>query len=261
MDFITARHSGNSGDLVSSLPGLRELYRKTGKKIRLYLWLNRHAHYYEGAVHPVKNGEVQVMLNSYMQEALKPLIESQDYIESCQVWNGEHIDVNLDRIREVNLNMSAGTLSRWYFQVFPDMACDLSEPWLQVELLKTNRIIVNRTQRYLNPMMEYHLLRDYEDVWFAGTAAEHKIFCEEFGLDIPHLFVNDFYDLARAIAGCRFFIGNQSMCFQIAEGLKVPRIFESCYACQNVIPVGVHAYDVAMSSGLKYYVEYLNGLL
>jgi hypothetical protein len=55
--------------------------------------------------------------------------------------------------------------------------------------------------------------------------------------------VSNFLELARVIAGCKFFIGNQSFPFAVAEGLKVPRALELCFECPNVIPEGPQAYD------------------
>jgi len=63
----TFLHSGNSGDIIASLPAIREFYRKTGIKPILYLRKGVEAFYYEGAVHPVKNSEGKsVMLNDAM---------------------------------------------------------------------------------------------------------------------------------------------------------------------------------------------------
>ena len=57
-------HQGSIGDCWAAIPAMREHYRKTSKKVNLYLVKDIKADYYEGAVHPTKNssGE-QVMLN------------------------------------------------------------------------------------------------------------------------------------------------------------------------------------------------------
>lgn len=43
---------------------------------------------------------------------------------------------------------------------------------------------------------------------------------------LEYIPVEDFMHMANIIAGCRFFIGNQSFPFAIAEALKVKRLLE-----------------------------------
>ena len=40
-------------------------------------------------------------------------------------------------------------------------------------------------------------------------------------MDVPH-----FLDFAQIVAGCKFYVGNQSFGLSLAEGLKVPRFCE-----------------------------------
>jgi len=49
--------------------------------------------------------------------------------------------------------------------------------------------------------------------------------------------------MASKISACDLFIGNQSMPFAIAEGLKVRRILEVAPAVPNVIPEGGEFYE------------------
>jgi hypothetical protein len=260
-------HAGNSGDLISALPSIRELYRKTGEKQTLLLEKDRKAIYYEGAAHPVKNEEgEQVSLNQQMIDMLKPLLEAQEYIKEVKIWDGkeESVDVDLNLIRESFVNVPFGSLSRWYFQVYPDLACDLSKKWIEVPATDIDyaisKIIVTRTQRYLNPNIDYSFLKEQEqDIIFAGTAFEHQIFCTQFDLDIPRLSVTDFLQYAQAIQQCRFYLSNQTFGFQVAEGLKHPRIVELCNFAPNVTPIGEYAFDFYHQGALEYYVATLSG--
>ncbi len=199
-----------------------------------------------------------------MCEMLIPLLKAQSYIEDATIWNGEHIDVNLNKIRETPMNQSAGILSRWYFWVFPNLACDISKPYLEMPYLHydyaVGKILVNRTIRYHNPFVRYNFLKDYEsDLLFTGTKQEHEIFCDRWALSIPYLEISNFYQLAQAIAQCRFLLGNQSMPMQIAEGLKTPRMVEVCQSCPNVIPIGGEGYDFVQQVGAEYYFNFLYG--
>lgn len=261
---VSFRHSGNFGDLISSIPSMRTFYENTGRKVILYMWLDRKAFYYQGAAHPVKDeGGNMVMLNQYMFDMARPLLMAQDFIEDVKVWDGEEIKVNLDRIREQFVNMPNGSISRWYFYVFPDLAFDLSRVWLDVpdtdKDLAKGKIIINRTVRYNNEMASYHFLRSHEEnILFAGAPEEYQKFCDSFALKVPRLEVDNFLELAQAIKQSKFFIGNQSMCFQLAEGMKKPRIVELCAAAPNVIPIGENAFDFYTQIGLEYYFKKLN---
>lgn len=256
-------HWGSIGDIWASLPAVRELSRKTGAKITYYLGANQQAEYYEGAVHPTKNdfGQ-QVLLNEKMIEMIIPLLEAQDYIEKAVMYDWEKVDCDLSAIRNTFVNMPFGHISRWYFTVFPDLACDLSEQYIfvpdnTIDYAK-GKIILNRSERYNNPNISYAFLKEYEkDILFVGTDYEFNNMCATFDLNILRLAVADFKVLAQAINQCKFLIGNQSQAFQLAEGLKVPRIVEQCNYAPNVIPIGEYAYDFYAQEALEYYVKTL----
>lgn len=260
-------HSGNAGDTLASLPAIREFYRSTGKKPILYLRKGVKAFYYEGAVHPVKDeaGD-SVMLNDSMISMLMPLLKEQDFLEDVKVWDGEKIDVDLDNIRETNVGMPAFSINRWYFYVFPDLACDLTKEWMRVpdseKDLANGKIIISRTERYNNQNIDYSFLKPYEeDLIFSGTMREYNNFCMRFDLNIRKLNITNFLELAQAIKQSKFHISNQTMAFQISEGLRHPRILEICTYAPNVIIFGENAYDFIAQQGLEYYFHKLNGTL
>ncbi len=259
-------HFGNTGDVICSLPALREFYNKFKVKPILYLVINHPAVYYEGCIHPIKdeNGK-HVSLNEAMANFLIPLIKEQEYIEDCKIYVDEEIDANLSFIRDTNVNCPYGDLRRWYFYVFPNLACDLSKQYIHVpdseKDLAKGRIIVCRTERYLNEKRSYSFLKEHEDkLLFAGTTMEHIIFCNQFNLKIEHFLPENFLELAQAIKQAKFLLSNQTMIAQIAEGLKTPRIVELCHFAPNVIPVGENAFDFYSQVSLEYYFNYLNGL-
>lgn len=257
-------HQGSLGDTVASLPAIREYYKKCGKKAVLYLQAGLKAVYYQGAVHPTMadDGVTNVMLNKEGISMMSPLFKAQEYIADCKIWENEPIHINLGMIRETNVGMPNLCLSRWYFQCFPDLACDLSEVWLNVpntdKDFAKGKIIVTRTERYLNPNINYKFLKKYEkDVIFSGTELEYQIFKLRYDLNIPKLVVKDFLELAQAIKQSKFHVSNQTMAFQISQGLKHPRIVELCEFAPNVIVIGKDAYDFMSQESLEYYVDYL----
>lgn len=270
----TFAHAGNAGDVIAALPALRAFYRKTGTKPILYLIRNHPAEYYEGAVHPVKdeNGNT-VNLNDEMIALLTPLLKQQEYIEDvrvCGVEFGEW-DVALSEIRNTFCNIPFHDLRRWYFYVYPDLACDLSEQYLFVPDSEKNftkdKIIIARSERYHSGHVDndnegYSFLKKYEDnLVFSGTMREHNKFCMDYDLNIPKLSINNFLELAQALKQSNGLVSNQTMIFQIAEGLKIPRVVELCSFAPNVIPTGENAFDFHHVVHLKYYFHLLNGTI
>lgn len=256
--------SGNSGDTLAALPSMREFYRKTGIKPTLYLRKDVEAFYYEGAVHPIKNSETgkNVMLNQQMIDLLTPLLKAQPFLEDVKVWVDEPIGCDLDAIRETNVGMPSLSINRWYFYVYPDLACDLSEQWLTVpdsdKNLAKGKVIITRTERYRNENIDYSFLKPYEDeLIFSGTMREYNTFCMQFDLNIKKLTVDNFLTLAQAIKQSRFHITNQTMANQISTGLGHPSILEVCTFAPNCIPIGEDRYDFLAQKGLEYYFNVL----
>lgn len=255
---ITFKHSGNTGDIIYALAGIKSLCDKYDWSADIRLRLDQKGTYYDGAKHPL--GEF--IFTDLMYKLLKPLLVTQPWVNSVKKYAGQKIQIDLDLIRQRDINMPFGHIARWYFYVFPDMACDLSKPWIDVP--KDDRwsdtIIVNRTERYQNPHIHYSFLRRYKNVVFVGTIGEYQIMVKQ----IPHMKFADmknFYQLAIAINSCKMFIGNQSMCFALAEAMKSPRILEVCSFAPNVIPEGPGpAYDFLSQAAFEYYVEELAGV-
>ena len=81
---------------------------------------------------------------------------------------------------------------------------------------------------------------------------EHEYFCSTWNMEVPYLMVDNFLELAESIQSCKFFLGNASSCFQLAEALKVPRLLEICPMIPNVIPVGEKAYDAYHQVHIEY---------
>lgn len=258
-------HDGSIGDIWASLASIQGYYKKTGRKAVYYLTNGQAAIYYEGAVHPTRNADgVQVMLNEEMINMMLPLLKSQDYIADAAIHNGEKINIDMNRIRQTFVNMPQGILSTWYVIVYPDLEFNLADQFLFVEDsekdLAKGKIIIARTERYQNPNIDYAFLKDYQDkVMFSGTKKERNLFCMQFDLDIPRLEIKDFLELAQAIRQSDGLISNQTMIFQLAEGMHVPRAVELCSFAPNVIPIGEKAYYFYAQGALELYFHMLNG--
>jgi hypothetical protein len=264
---ISVKHSCNIGDLISSLAGVRQYWRDTHEKIVYYQQLNVEGVYYQNYEHPTKNGDKQVMCNEVMFEMIKPLLLSQPYIEDVLEYSGQKVVVDLDKIRsEIFVNMPYGSLQSWYFLAFPDLATDISEAWLHIPNTfniyeqYADKILINFTCRYRNTFINYFFLKEYEDkLVFTGTENEHKAFCEQWKIEIPLLVVKDFLELAKIMKQCKFFLGNQSFCWNLANAIGVPRILEMFQLAPNCTPfVGKDNYGFFHQGGLNYYFNKLN---
>ena len=259
--FIKVKTSSPAGDLISFLAGLRRFWEDTGKASVVYQRLNMVGVGTDTSIHPYLNEfEEPVCMNQYAFDMLYPLMTSQPYIKDFLVYTGEQdLDIDFDLIRQERYtNQPRGSLNRWFNYVFPQMASDLSKPWVDVEAEKNNKIVINFTQRYRNNLPTYFFLKDYQsDIVFVGLEKEKDIFCSMWNLDIQHFVVKDFLELAKIIKGCKFFLGNQSFCYQLAEAMKVPRILEIFPLMPNVIPVGEKAYDFYHQGSLDYYFKKL----
>ena len=263
-EFISYKSSSPSGDLISFMAGIKEMYKKTGKRGIVYQRLGMPGISYAESIHPFQNTEGEpICMNEYMFNHLRPLLLSQEYIEDYKIYTGEEVFFDFDLIRLARYtNQPKGSLNRYFNYVFPQMASDISKSWLEVELNNdySDKIVINYTQRHRNHILNYFFLKPYQDrIIFSGLKKERDIFCENWGLDIPLLEVNDFLELAKVIKGCKLFMGNASMCFQLAEAMKVPRILETFPMLPNVIPTGGIAYDFYDQNAGEHYFNELNG--
>lgn len=263
-NYIRYKTSSPAGDLISFLSGVKEMYHKTGKKGIIYQRLNMVGASYADSIHPFNNDSGQpICMPEKMFDLLWPLIVSQKYIQDFEVYKGEEVDFDFDLIRmERFTNQPKGSLNRWPGYVFPEMQTDLSKRWLTlndpVKVVKSDKIFINFTERYRNPIIQYHWLKQYEDnLIFVGLQKERDIFCNEWDLNI-HLLQNvNFLQLATEMKKAKFFMGNASVCYQIAEALKVPRILETSPLMPNVIPIGEDAYDFYHQNAVQYFFHKL----
>lgn len=259
-------HSFPAGDLLANLPGLKQVAKDNDCKWVIYQRLNQsygiHGAYLNAKYSIYDESGEAVMMNKPVFEAIKPLLLTQDYILDFREWDGERIDFNFDLLRERTTPMPAGCLNRYAMYIWADMATDLSIPWLDVPYKIDQRVIgkilINRTERYNNILISYNFLKEYKDnVLFVGLPNEHDVFCKQNKLDIPRLEAEDYLEIANAIYNCKLYIGGQSSIWQLAEGLKTPRVLEVCNSIPNVIGSGPGFYDFLWQEQLEYYVSKL----
>ena len=167
--------------------------------------------------------------NDRAVKLLAPLIEYQSYIDECAEYNYQNIDKSFVDFRKggfpwgVQLGLHH---ARWINQ-----DVDLSKQWLTapVDNKYKGSIIVNKTERYANPLFPWSQLVKIlgSKMLFIGHDHEYNLFCKKYG-KVERLIIKDYLDLATAINSSDCFIGNQSSANCVAEGLKHKTIQEVC---------------------------------
>jgi hypothetical protein len=201
---------GDLGDIIYLCPCMKLVAEETGEPVILYC----------------KNG---LRLNDPLSERIplfSRLLETQDYIEVVLIWEGETIDYDASLFRDGGLpfGQSLASLQAKWLGLNPD----LSKPWLKVKPDEWGAIVVNRTARYRNHYFPWASLVETfgSQLMFIGLPEEYRDFCQNFG-KISYLPTLNLFKAAEVIAGSKLFIGNQSSCYAIAEGLKHRTIQET----------------------------------
>ena len=246
----TFLHSGHLGDIIYELPVIKELaknhichfYIQTNKKIT--------TEFYK---HPSGN----VFIDDRLLNFSLPLLNSQKFIHKAEKYNGQQIDINLDIFRDLPVNILFNS-PRWYFHI-TGIQVDLSEPYLDVPPHETikNKIVIHRTFRSRSQFVNYKFLNNYENLIFTGLKNEYEDLKKEIK-NLEFYDCKDFLDMARVIKACKFFIGNSSAAYALAEAMKVPRLLEAEPPFPVVQPVGKNAFDFYYQPHFEKWCKYLN---
>lgn len=236
-DYVSFSHIGLNGDIIYSIPAMLSI--ANGKKIRLYLDVTQKTMYTSKMNHYNKDK----ILTTKSVDFIKPLILSNPQFEVCKILENEIIDYDLNEFRKYPFDYRMGHICRWYFLAF-GITYNLSNPWLNVNpnyFLK-NDIVIARSFRYRTLGINYQFLSKYNNLKFLGLPEEF----EDIKTQIPnieYIKVSNALEMAETIAGCKFFIGNQSFPFSIAEALKIKRVLEVNNENPNVIVDGDNGFD------------------
>jgi hypothetical protein len=193
-------HNGDFGDIVYFLPAMQ--YRP-GK---LY-------------ISNITSLGTRQKLNAELFAPLARLLETQSYVKGIEEHKGQDaIDANRWRTGY----SSHINLAEWQMKLLDVPLNVINEPWLKVPKNRVAAHVVNRTTRYHG---RFPINEVGKDAVFIGTEKEWKLFCIEFR-PIPYYYTKDLLEAAMVIAGADLFIGNQSCCFAICEGLKQNAVLE-----------------------------------
>ena len=236
-------HSGHIGDLIYSLPVIKKLSET--HECYFYIQKNKPINVdYPG--HPSGN----VLLDEKIISKLLPLLKLQSYFKIVDIYNNEEIDVDLDICREIPINVSFHQV-RWYVHI-TGIHVDMEDAFLKVDAKKNfePKIVILRTFRNRNHFINYKFLKNYKNLLFIGLKNEF----DDLRNDVPNLEFydcKDFLEMAQIIKASKFYLGNLSGGYSIAEGLKVPRLLEGCSDFPAVYPIGGNSFDFYHQSHLE----------
>jgi hypothetical protein len=147
---VSFLHFGHLGDIINSLPVIKELSKT--RECSLYLQINKKIpKHVVSRDHPF--GEVYLSEKSISK--IMPLLKNQAYIKNVEIFDNQKIDIDLNFFRELPLNFNIDSV-RWYFHItglFPD----LSKSYLEV--LENNKFknlrVIMRSLRRQNKYIDY----------------------------------------------------------------------------------------------------------
>jgi len=243
--------SGHLGDVINALPVIKELSKT--HTCNFYLQTNKQLPEH---VKGYKHSKDLVYMSDKMVDMVLPLLKSQPYINKAEKFSNNKIDIDLDLFRKMPMNFNLDEV-RWYFHL-TGVHTDLSKPYLFAEPSNKikDKVVIMRSTRRKNTFINYKFLSEYEDLLFIGLKYEY----EDLKKEVPNLNFydcKDFLEAAQIIKSCKFFIGNSSFGFTIAEGLKVPRLMESFPDFPVIYPNGGHGYDFYFQDHFEKWFKYL----
>lgn len=201
----TFKHIGGRGDIIYGLPTMMLL----------------------------GGGDLYIRTNP--KDFVIPLLEAQPYVNKVHAFPLDEYkafvpDYDLSKFKEYASHKY--TLVKAHLIPF-GLTWNLMRPWLfGIHPKPIAEIIINDTGilRWPGYTVNWSELKPYESrCAFVGHETEHKWFCENRGLNIRRQPVHDAFEFARVMKGSKLYIGNQSLGWAIAEGMKIPRVLDVAY--------------------------------
>jgi hypothetical protein len=209
----TFKHSGDLGDITFALPVIRAM----GGGV---LYLDPEGGLNSPTVKFVNKSRTKLDAKSI--DMLIPILKQQPYVEDVRHWHGEPVDHDLDEFRNF---LGFNNLSDSHLAAFGLPTSERDAAWIQIAdpiAIPDRPIVVNRSIRYHGnyTFWEANLPHLSPKCIFVGYPKDYEIFLYTFGHEIPYYPTPELLTLARVIAGCQLFMGNQGFPHALAEGMK-----------------------------------------
>lgn len=260
------KHSGRLGDIVYSLPLVRHMAETAGEAAELYIPSDIPSRLGGDVYHP--GGDL--MVGPALFRFIEPLLAVQTYLKKVHFVKSSELPaefIDLDAFKTSGLNLKAGLIQGWYRKAF-GVAFPLEAPWLflpdaraQTEARQPSfDVLIGRTTRFCNTSINYGFLDSIEKVGFIGLKYEYDDFVERYGLkSIRHVPVSDALELATRMQDCRVYVGNQSVNFAIADGMKICRALEAFEPVPVASPVGGVCFEYTQTRALGAFLSNILG--
>lgn len=228
---ITATTAGDLGDVFSGVLGV--LSSIPGKHTLLLKDTVAGEHRTKGIVARAKLVIPLAQIQPYIYECCvwqegddKPDWHSCDFRKGFHSGNANLLDAHMGHA------LSVGITGTRFKGETAWLSCDRDPR-------AAGRVVINRSPRYNNLLFRWdEVVRHYgRRLLFVGLPQEHHAFESVFG-PVERVEARDFLEVARLIRGSELFIGNQSACLSVAEGLKHPRIAECCLSPADTVYPG-----------------------
>jgi hypothetical protein len=184
---------------------------------------------------------------------IKDLFESQPYISSCEVWNGQDkIDWASEKFRDGFHSVSHSLVRAHELHGNSVRAVrspvSTRSPWMTVTPSSEShgRRIIVRSPRYNNAYFPHKQIKELygDSLLFLGLPDEHRAYEQAFG-KVEYRPTSDLLEAAQLIAGSDLLISNQTAMLWIGHALAHPRIVEvSTSTCDSVVLSGFNKYVV-----------------
>lgn len=245
-------HSGHLGDIIYSLPVIKELSKN--HTCNLYIQVNKPM-----TLHYQNHPSGRVYLDRRIVDLFLPLLKCQNFLSSVKIYDGEKIDINLDLFREIPINIRFHSI-RWYSHI-TGVHVNMESPFLSVKPHNSikNKIVIVRSPRYRNQYINYKFLKNTQNLLCVGLKSEFEDMKKEIN-QLEFYNCKDFLEMAEIIRASKFFIGNLCFSYSIAEGLKVPRLLEASPDFPVAYPVGSNALDFYHQNHFEKFFNNFNKL-
>jgi len=259
---LNFKHSGRLGDIVYALPLVKQIAQLQGLSANFYILNDHQIDVKKSAYHPGMGLKVSQSLFDY----IAPLLKSQAYIQSviyCATQQLPKEFIDLDSFNFMGLNLRASGNQVWYRKAF-GIPVPIEKQWIELDHIDVDDsppyiahdILVNKSTRFYNEKINYGFLNEFEHVGFVGLEIEFEDFKKRHQLShIEHVPTKSALEFAKLINSARMFLGNQSLGFAIAEGLKVARAVEVYEPVPVVIPIGGHCIEYVNTHQAQAFVE------
>ena len=213
-------HSGDFGDIIYSLPAIRAL----------------------GGGHlligPTTRYATRLKMTAEMIEIIAPLIRLQPYIRSVTFSEPTEVSYDLNRFRDYLLAESEliargqprRNLAEAHLLTFRLPLEECYRPWLLVDQpqhIEGRPVLIHRSARWRSLDFPWERIMQIhgKQAAFVGLEQEYFDFVAEYGF-LPYMPTANFLELARLIAGCKLYVGNQSLPYSLAAGLHKESLLE-----------------------------------